>query len=92
MRLREALRPYINTLYRQAATDGSPVIRSLRYVFPTDTAAADVDDQIMLGDRYLGGACTPPPHCNSQRIDPLATRCFECQLETHMTARLTDAM
>ena len=60
MRLREALRPYINTLYRQAATDGSPVIRSLRYVFPTDTAAADVDDQIMLGDRYLGGACPPP--------------------------------
>eukprot|EP01046_Picozoa_sp_COSAG06_P030221 COSAG06_NODE_2857_length_6168_cov_7.760092_1_plen_77_part_10 len=61
MRLREALRPYINTLYRQAATDGSPVIRNLRYVFPTDTAAADVDDQIMLGDRYLGGACPPPP-------------------------------
>lgn len=60
MRLREALRPYINTLYELAARDGSPVIRSLWYVFPTDPAAEDVDDQVMLGDRYLGAPVLVP--------------------------------
>ena len=53
MRLRESLRPYIQSLYARASTDGSPVIRMLRYEFAEDIQAAAVDDQFMLGSQYL---------------------------------------
>ena len=53
MRLRESLRSYIEELYALASRDGSPVMRMLRYEFPNDATAAEVDDQFMLGSDYL---------------------------------------
>lgn len=45
MRLRESIRPYVEELYREAASKGYPLMRMLQYEFPDDPHAAAVEDQ-----------------------------------------------
>ena len=50
---RRAMLPYIKGLYRQAAEDGSPLIRTMFYEFPEDPKCWELDDQYMFGSDYL---------------------------------------
>jgi alpha-D-xyloside xylohydrolase len=47
--LREALRPYVRELMRQAHTDGAPVMRPMFYGYPADERCWTVDDQYLFG-------------------------------------------
>ncbi len=51
--LREALRPYIKTLMREAHESGAPLMRPMFYEFPEDKAAWDAEDQYMFGGDLL---------------------------------------
>jgi len=51
--LREALRPYVRDVMRQAHEDGQPVMRTLFHEFPDDEASWTVDDQFLLGPDLL---------------------------------------
>jgi len=53
MRRREELRPYVRALMAQAHEQGTPLMRSMWYAFPSEPACADRKDQYMFGDRYL---------------------------------------
>ena len=55
LKLREVLRDYIRSLMVEAHEKGSPVIRTMFYVFPKDARCWDssTEDQYMFGDRYL---------------------------------------
>ncbi len=53
IRLREKMRPYIRTLMEEAHEKGSPVMRTLFYEFPQDSACWDVQDQYMFGSDIL---------------------------------------
>jgi alpha-D-xyloside xylohydrolase len=48
--LREALRPYVRDLMRQAHEDGAPVMRPMFYGYPGDEQCWTVDDQYLFGD------------------------------------------
>lgn len=54
-RIRAALRqryshlPVFYTLFFEHYTTGAPVIRPLFYHYPTETAAFDIDDQLLVG-------------------------------------------
>ncbi|KAH6990124.1 glycosyl hydrolases family 31-domain-containing protein [Ilyonectria destructans] len=56
MAIREELREYTRGLMKEAHEKGSPVIRTLFYEFPDDSAAWDIEQQYMYGDKYL---CCP---------------------------------
>jgi alpha-D-xyloside xylohydrolase len=60
IRRREAMRPYLEDLARDAARTGVPPMRPLFVDFPDDPAAWDVDDQFMLGPRHLVAPVTQP--------------------------------
>ena len=51
--VREALKPYIAELMREASADGSPLLRAMFYEFPEDEICWELDDQYMFGSRYL---------------------------------------
>ncbi len=51
--VREELKPYIASLYREASENGSPLMRAMFYEFPEDEKCWELDDQYMLGDKYL---------------------------------------
>lgn len=51
--IRERLRPYIRSLMQSAHETGAPVMRPLYYDFPTDAAAAQVEDCYMFGSDLL---------------------------------------
>ena len=52
VRLRESLMPLLERLYRRAASEGTPIVAPMEYVFPHQGFAA-VKDQFMLGDSLL---------------------------------------
>ena len=51
--VREELKPYIASLYREASENGSPLLRTMFYEFPEDERCWELDDQYMFGSRYL---------------------------------------
>ena len=53
IRLREEMRPYIRELMRQAHETGAPVIRTMFYEFPQDSACWECKDQYMFGPDLL---------------------------------------
>jgi alpha-D-xyloside xylohydrolase len=53
LHLREALRPYVRDLMRQAHEDGAPVMRPMFYGYPGDDECWQVDDQYLFGGDLL---------------------------------------
>ncbi len=53
LRRREALRPYVRELMKQAHEEGTPLMRAMWYAFPDDPACALIQDQYMFGSKYL---------------------------------------
>jgi alpha-glucosidase len=53
MHIRYSLLPYMYTLFHQAHTTGSTVMRALAWEFPNDPQLAAVDTQFMLGPSIL---------------------------------------
>ncbi len=53
MQRREALRPYVRGLMKEAHELGTPVMRGMFYEFPQDEACATIKDQYMFGSRFL---------------------------------------
>lgn len=51
--LREALRPYVRNLMRQAHEDGAPVMRPMFYAYSGDELCWTVDDQYLFGDDVI---------------------------------------
>ena len=51
--IRKELKPYIKSLYNEASTNGSPLIRTMFYEFPEDEKCWDIQDQYMFGEKYL---------------------------------------
>ncbi|KAF2720440.1 glycoside hydrolase family 31 protein [Polychaeton citri CBS 116435] len=49
MKIRYSLLPYFYTLFYQASTTGSTVMRALAWEFPTEPLLADLDHQFLLG-------------------------------------------
>lgn len=45
--------PYLYTLFHEASTKGSPVMRPLYYHYPHDEQACDVEDALLIGDALL---------------------------------------
>lgn len=56
MQIREDLRDYTRSLMKAAHERGTPVMRTLFYVFPEDGECWEVEDQYLFGDKYL---CCP---------------------------------
>ena len=53
IRTRYRLLPYVYTLFYEAATEATPVMRPLWTEFPDDESTWTMDDQFMLGDAVL---------------------------------------
>ncbi|KAH3374626.1 hypothetical protein KXV52_009106 [Aspergillus fumigatus] len=53
MKIRYSLLPYFYTLFHQAHTTGSTVMRALAWEFPTDPSLAAVDTQFMVGPSIM---------------------------------------
>lgn len=53
MKIRYAILPYIYTLFQQAHTTGSTVMRALAWEFPNDPTLAAVDTQFLLGPSIM---------------------------------------
>ncbi|KAJ5216987.1 hypothetical protein N7468_009995 [Penicillium chermesinum] len=53
MKIRYAILPYFYTLFHQAHTTGSTVMRALAWEFPTDPSLAAVDTQFLLGPSLM---------------------------------------
>ena len=51
--IRIGMHDYIKSLYDEAHTDGSPLIRTMFYEFPDDPVCWRLADQYMFGSRYL---------------------------------------
>lgn len=51
--IRLSMKDYIGKLMDEASENGSPVIRTMFYEFPTDSKCWEIKDQYMFGDRYL---------------------------------------
>jgi alpha-D-xyloside xylohydrolase len=47
------LRDYTRELMREAHEKGSPVMRTLFYVFPDDKQCWEIEEQYMYGNKYL---------------------------------------
>ncbi|MDR1187723.1 MAG: hypothetical protein LBK95_09760 [Bifidobacteriaceae bacterium] len=60
IRGREALRPYLAALAREAAGTGLPPMRPMLLEFPDDPAAWLAEDQFMFGPEYLVAPVTEP--------------------------------
>ena len=58
--LRYELRPYLYTLFHEAATTGSPVLRPLLWTFSADQRAAAIEDEVLLGDAILAAPVLAP--------------------------------
>jgi alpha-D-xyloside xylohydrolase len=65
--IRERMRPYITELMQAAHKKGSPVMRTLFYEFPEDSAAWDVEDAYLFGPDLL---VAPIMHadCRSRQV------------------------
>ncbi len=53
IKLRESLKPYIFSVMKEAAKNGSPAMRAMFYEFPDDSKCWELNDQYMFGSRYL---------------------------------------
>jgi alpha-glucosidase len=53
MKIRYAILPYFYTLFHEAHTTGSTVMRALAWEFPTDPTLAAVDTQFLLGPSIM---------------------------------------
>lgn len=53
MEIRYSLLPYMYTLFQQAHTTGSTVMRALAWEFPNDPTLADIDNQFLLGPSLM---------------------------------------
>jgi len=53
MSIREEFREYTRELMKEAHEKGSPVMRTLFYVFPEDAQCWEIETQYMYGDKYL---------------------------------------
>ena len=53
IQLRESLKPYISEVMKEAAKNGSPVMRAMFYEFPDDEKCWEITDQYMFGSKYL---------------------------------------
>lgn len=51
--IRLDMKDYLNSLFEEAHTNGSPILRAMFYEFPEDGKAWNCYDQFMLGSRYL---------------------------------------
>jgi len=51
--LHERMSPYIYELAREAARDGTPIVRPLFFEFPSEPPAYRISDQFLLGSRFL---------------------------------------
>ena len=51
--IRESLKPYIETVMRQAHEHGTPVMRALFFQYPTDPEAAKYEDEYLFGPDLL---------------------------------------
>ena len=51
--IRIAMHDYIKSLYEEASSNGSPLIRAMFYEFPQDAKCWDIYDQYMFGSKYL---------------------------------------
>ena len=60
MNLRYQLLPYIYTLFWEAATAGTPILRPLLYHFPRDRATYHLYDQVLLGPSLMAAPVYRP--------------------------------
>ena len=51
--IRISMHDYIKSLYDEASTNGSPLIRTMFYEFPNDDKCWELEDQYMFGSKYL---------------------------------------
>ena len=51
--IRIKMHDYIKSLYEEAHTNGSPLIRAMFYEFPDDAKCWELQDQYMFGAKYL---------------------------------------
>jgi alpha-glucosidase len=58
--LRYRLLPYVYTLFWEAASTGSPILRPLLYHFPNDPTTFTLADQVMLGSSLLAAPIYRP--------------------------------
>ena len=61
------LGPYIVEMAQKTATDGTPIVRHMAYSFPEE-GFEEVNDQYMLGDRYLVAPIMTPDNCRDVRL------------------------
>ena len=47
------LKPYIESLFKEASATGAPLLRTMFYEFPDDDHAWELQDQYMFGSEYL---------------------------------------
>jgi alpha-glucosidase len=50
---RYSLIPYLYTLFQEASTDGTPIMRPLYYHYPRDEQACDSETEFLIGDALL---------------------------------------
>jgi alpha-glucosidase len=55
---RYSLLPYLYTLFHEASTNGSPIIRPLYYHYPGDEQACDSENEFLIGDALLSAPIT----------------------------------
>jgi alpha-glucosidase len=66
LQLRYRLRPYLYTLFAEAARAGAPILRPMLWEFPGDATAVMAEDQVMLGGALLAApVCTPGARARS---------------------------
>jgi alpha-glucosidase len=60
LRLRSELRPYLYTLFHEAATRGTPILRPLLWSYSADPRAVAIEDEVLLGDAILAAPICHP--------------------------------
>lgn len=68
MAIRYSLLPYMYTLFYQAHTTGSTVMRALSWEFTTDPTLAAVDNQFLLGPSLMVSCSTYDTSCESKYV------------------------
>jgi alpha-glucosidase len=70
---RYRLLPYLYTLFHEAATTGTPIIRPLYYHYGQDREAVAVEDAFLLGDALLSAPIYKPGASSRQVYLPAGT-------------------
>ncbi len=64
--LRYQLLPYLYSLFWQAATQGTPILRPLVYHYPNDPKTYKLHDQVLLGESLMAAPiCRPGLECRA---------------------------